>query len=77
MFEIAFLIASDKFLLNSTISDESLYINTTKNNDSIQKFYDLFSDQIQSITYSQPSLEDIFVQKTGYQFKDIEKDFKK
>ena len=67
----------DKFLLNSTISDESLYINTTKNNDSIQKFYDLFSDQIQSITFSQPSLEDIFVQKTGYQFKDIEKDFKK
>tara|TARA_Y100000590_G_scaffold453237_1_gene597923 strand:+ start:45 stop:980 length:936 start_codon:yes stop_codon:yes gene_type:complete len=62
----------DKLRLNSTISDESLYINTTKNNDSIHKLYDLFSDQIQSITFSQPSLEDVFVQKTGHKFKDIE-----
>tara|TARA_A100001037_G_scaffold299312_1_gene324658 strand:- start:55860 stop:56795 length:936 start_codon:yes stop_codon:yes gene_type:complete len=63
---------SDKLRLNSTISDESLYINTTKNNDSIHKLYGLFSDQIQSITFSQPSLEDVFVQKTGHKFKDIE-----
>ena len=35
-------------------------------------YHHVFSDEIQSITFSQPSLEDVFVQKTGYQFKDIE-----
>ena len=64
----------DKFHLVSTISNECLIINTSKNDYSIHKFYESFSDQIHSINISQPSLEDVFVQKTGSQFKDVEED---
>ncbi|MED5579974.1 MAG: ABC transporter ATP-binding protein [Nitrospinota bacterium] len=65
-----------KFHLDSTVATEYLIIHTSKNDESIHKFYESFSDQIQSITISQPSLEDVFVQKTGYQFKDLEEESK-
>ena len=63
---------SKKFRLEPNVLNESLFINTSKDDDAIHELYHVFSDEIQSITFSQPSLEDVFVQKTGYQFKDIE-----
>ncbi len=64
----------NKFRLDATISNQCLIINTSKNDHSIHELYESFSDQIHSINISQPSLEDVFVQKTGSQFKDVEED---
>ncbi len=57
-----------KFQIESQVLDSTLRIQTADAHRLISGLVDAFGDAIERVSLSHPSLEDVYIQKTGHQF---------
>ena len=57
-----------EFDIKATVVDGRVRIEHDEAGDCVAKLFQAFPDRIQTITLAKPTLEDVFIQKTGHQF---------
>ena len=58
----------ENFKIPSMMVDQALYIETSNAGELMKKIKETCPDEIDAVTISKPSLEDVFIQVTGHQF---------
>ncbi len=60
---------SRRFGVESTILNSAIRIECQDGHQFVAQLFDTFKEKIQSVTFGKPTLEDVFIQKTGHRFE--------
>jgi ABC-2 type transport system ATP-binding protein len=60
----------ERFGVNSTLVDGTLRIERPRGHELVREVVDQFGDEIESVTFGKPTLEDVFIHLTGQRFFD-------
>jgi ABC-2 type transport system ATP-binding protein len=62
----------DRFACDAALVDGTIRIECPRGHEFVREVVEAFPGEIQSITYGRPTLEDVFVHRTGHQFAGVE-----
>jgi len=54
--------------VRSTLVDGTIRIELPRGHEFVREVVDMFGDEIESVTFGKPTLEDVFVHLTGHRF---------
>ena len=57
-----------RFKLKSQLVDGTMRIERPRGHELVRELVDAFGDEIESVSFGKPTLEDVFVHLTGHQF---------